>query len=58
MLSLFLKLGFVAEADEDHPASTEQSSVSVPRAPTTGNGGRKTKEQGEEDRVRRGFVSR
>jgi len=50
--------GVVCEADEDHPASTGQSSVSVPGALTTGNGERKTKEEGEEDRVRRGFVSR
>jgi len=48
----------VAKADEDHPASTEQNSVSVPQAPTTGYGGKKTKEQGEEDRVLLGFVSR
>jgi len=48
----------VAEADEDHPASTEQNSVSVPQEPTKGYGGRKTKEEGEEDRVRRGFISR
>jgi len=40
------------------PASTDQNRVSVPRAPTTGYGGRKTKEEGEEDRVRRGFMSR
>jgi len=52
------KTNSVAEADEDHPASTEQNSVSVPQAPTTGYGGRKTKQEDEEDRVRRGFVSR
>jgi len=56
--SLPLHVLSVTEADEDHPASTEQNSVGVPRAPTTGYGGRQTKEEGEEDLVRRGFISR